>query len=253
MYIDTHCHMDFPDFDQDRKEVVENAARNGVSYIINIGIDTGSSSFSVEMARENSIFKAVVGIHPSEVGDADSRTMKMISKLAKEDNVVGIGETGLDFHRGREFERKQKDFLLMHIQLAGFLGLPLVVHQRDSRDEIIGLFEKEKLPGKVVFHCFGGDPELAAYCRDKGFYISFTGIITFGKAEDVRKSCSEYPGERIMAETDAPFLSPEPFRGKRNDPSKISYVVEKISEARKEEPAICGKRVFENSREFFKI
>jgi TatD DNase family protein len=253
MYIDTHCHMDFADFDSDRMLVIENGVREGVSAMVNAGTDISSSRFSVELARKCAPVKAAVGIHPSEVKNADSRSMDEIEKLASENNVAGIGETGLDFHYGKEFAQKQKEFLILHMRLACKLNMPLIVHQRDSRDEIIEIFEKEKTPERVVFHCFGGDRVLADYCREKGFYISFSGIITFKKAFDVKKVCSEYPLERIMAETDAPFLAPAPFRGKRNDPSKVRYIVEEISNVRPEGAEECRERIFDNSKRFFRI
>ncbi|HNS31606.1 MAG TPA: TatD family hydrolase [bacterium] len=253
MYIDTHCHIDFDDFNSDRKNVIENAAGEGVFAVINVGTDVDSSRNSLELADKYSVVKAAVGIHPSEVKNADSGSMKKIAELAKHDKVVGIGETGLDFHYARDFDKKQKDFLVRHIQLAGALKLPLIVHQRDSRNELIEIFEKEKLPEKVVFHCFGGDKELAEYCSLKGFYVSFTGIITFERADEVRKACRGYPCDRIMAETDAPFLSPVPYRGKRNEPSRVRYVVEKISVVRNEDLKTCSEKIFSNSRFFFNV
>jgi len=253
MYIDTHCHIDFPDFDSDRELIIENGVKEGVAAVVNAGTDIRSSRFSVELARRHLSVNAAVGIHPSEVKNADFDSMEEIEKLASENRVAGIGETGLDFHYGRESARKQKEFLILHMRLARKLNVPLIVHQRDSREDIIEIFEKEKAPEKVVFHCFGGDGKLADYCRKKGFYISFSGIITFKKAVDVKKVCAEYPLERIMAETDAPFLAPVPFRGKRNDPSKVRYVVEEISKVRTEGPKECMERIFDNSKKFFRI
>lgn len=253
MYIDTHCHIDFPDFDSDRQAVIENAVRGGVAAMVNVGTDVGSSRRCLELARKYAKVKAAVGIHPSEVRNNSLSGMKEIEKLASDINVVGIGETGLDFHYGRDFEQKQKDFLIMHIRLAGETGKPLVVHQRDSRDEIIDIFEKQTPPAKVVFHCFGGDGVLADYCRRKGFYVSFSGIITFRKADEVKKVCLEYPAERIMAETDAPFLSPVPFRGRRNDPSRVSYIVEEISNIKSEKVKDCRETILNNSKTFFNI
>ncbi len=253
MYIDTHCHLNFTDFDADRSLVIDNAVTQGIVSIIDVGTNVDSSRCAIELAYQYEQINAVVGIHPSEVKYADSNTMKKIANLAEESKVVGIGETGLDFYYTKDFMQKQKDFLVMHIQLAGMLNLPLIVHQRNSRDEIIEIFEKEKLPEKVVFHCFGGDNLLAEYCKIKGFYISFTGIITFKRSDDIKNICMNYPDDRIMAETDAPFLSPVPFRGKRNEPSRVRYVVEQMSDVKKQDVKNFCEKICSNSKRFFNI
>ena len=253
MYIDTHCHLDFPDFNEDREILLKNSKKDNLYSIINVGTNLSSSVYSVELASRYDLVKAVVGVHPSEAQDFEPTVMKEICELAKNSNVVGIGETGLDYYRGKNFAEKQKELLRRHIQLAGMLNLPLVVHQRDSRDELIDIFEKEQLPSKVVFRCFGGDKIMAEYCSKKGFYVSFTGIITFRKADDIREVCLEYPIERIMAETDSPFLSPVPYRGKRNDPSKVRYVVEKIAEIKGGNLESLREMILVNSKKFFNI
>ncbi|MCM8777414.1 MAG: TatD family hydrolase, partial [Candidatus Omnitrophica bacterium] len=198
-----------------------------------------------------SVYSAV-GIHPLDVKDVSISDISEIEKLAKNKKVVGIGETGLDFYYGRDTEEKQKEFFVAHIEIAGKLGLPLIIHQRNSRDEVIDICERYKLPEKVVFHCFGGDMVLATYCKKKNFYISFTGTITFKNASDVRAVCKEYPLEMIMAETDAPFLAPSPFRGKRNDPSKVKYIVDMIASV-KGMDIKCATKILNNSKIFFGI
>ncbi len=253
MYIDTHCHLNFPDFEDDRDEVVKEAERQGVSKVINIGTGIETSRKSIELSGRYAIVYPTVGIHPTDVEHLSSSDIKLIENLAKNEKVRGIGETGLDFYYGRSYEEKQKDFFRAHIEIAGKLNLPLVIHQRDSCGEVIDIIEKSVMPEKVVFHCFGGSAELADYCMRKNFYISFTGIITFKKAEDVKEVCRRYPLELIMAETDAPFLAPVPFRGKRNDPSKVRYVVEAIANVRGMVIKECAERIFTNSREFFGI
>ncbi|MBN1445358.1 MAG: TatD family hydrolase [Candidatus Omnitrophica bacterium] len=253
MYIDTHCHLNFPDFDGDRDEVVKEAERQGVAGVVNIGTGIETSRESIEISNRYGIVYPTAGIHPTDVENLAFSDMKLIENLAKNEKVRGIGETGLDFYYGRSFEEKQKDFFSAHIEIAGKLNLPLVIHQRESRDEVIDIIEKGVMPEKVVFHCFGGDAELAEYCRKKGFYISFTGIITFKKADDVKEVCRKYPLELIMAETDAPFLAPVPYRGKRNDPSKVRYVVEAIANVKGMGIKECAERIFLNSREFFNL
>jgi len=253
MYIDTHCHLNFPDFDADRDAVIRDAGENGIVGVINIGTGIETSRKSIDLSKRYGLIHPTVGIHPTDAGDLSSSDLKLVEQLAGCEGVTGIGETGLDFYYGRSSEARQKDFFRAHIEIAGKLGLPLIVHQRESRDEVMDIIESSVMPAKVVFHCFGGDAVLADYCREKGFYISFTGIITFKKADDVKDICRQYPVERIMAETDAPFLAPVPFRGKRNDPSKVRYVVEAIANARGMELRECAEQILRNSREFFSI
>jgi TatD DNase family protein len=254
MYIDTHCHLDFPDFEPDREEVIENTLKEGITDIVNIGTCIETSRKSLGLSERYPFIHPTAGIHPAHVNELNlTSSMKEIERIAVNGRIAGIGETGLDFHYSRDGVEKQKDFFRAHIETAARLNLPLIVHQRDSRDEVMEIFDKSVLPEKVVFHCFGGDGVLAAYCREKGFYISFTGIITFKKTDDVKKIAANYPLERIMAETDAPYLAPVPFRGKRNDPSKVRYVVETIASVRGMDLVECAERILLNSREFFNL
>lgn len=252
MYIDTHCHLNFPDFDADRDEVIKNFLKEGVTDVVNIGTYVETSRKSLDLAENYPFIHPTAGIHPTHVKDLSlSPAMKEIEQIARNEKIVGIGETGLDYYYGREYEEKQKDFFIAHIDIAGKLGLPLIVHQRDSRKEVINILEKNTLPEKVVFHCFGGDRVLADYCRQKGFYISFTGIVTFKKTDDVKRIAGEYTIEKIMVETDAPYLAPEPFRGKRNEPAMVRYIVEVIASIRGMELQECAGQILRNSRDFF--
>ena len=254
MYIDTHCHLDFADFDADREKVIEDFLKEGVTDVVNIGTHVETSRKSLELSEKHPFIHPTAGIHPTYVKELPlTSSMSEIEQIARNEKIAGIGETGLDFYYGREQEEKQKDFLRAHIEIAGKLGLPLVLHQRDSRDDVVDILEKSVLPEKVVFHCFGGDGILADYCRTKGFYISFTGIITFKKTDDVKRIAETYPLERIMAETDAPYLAPVPFRGKRNDPSKVRYVVETVASIRGMGLQDCARQILHNSRTFFNI
>jgi len=254
MYIDTHCHLDFPEFDSDREEVIEKSVRENIVGIVNISTDVESSKRSIEFSERYSFIHPVVGIHPGNVKELSLSDVEKIEKLAGNNKIVAIGEVGLDFHYGRENEEKQKEFFRSQIEIARDMKLPLIIHMRDSRDEVLDIIGKSRLPDKVVFHCFGGDSFLADYCKDKNFYISFTGIVTFKKkADDVKKIAAEYPIEKIMAETDAPFLSPEPFRGRRNEPSMVRYIVEALANVRGMDIKECAVQILDNSKKFFNI
>ncbi|MCM8771774.1 MAG: TatD family hydrolase [Candidatus Omnitrophica bacterium] len=251
-FFDTHCHLDFQQFDKDRDEVIKRAKDKGIEYILNVGIDVESSKKTIEIAERYDFIFASVGIHPLDISDFKLNDLREIEKLAKNEKVIAIGETGLDFYYSKENKDKQKDFFVGQIEIAGKYNLPLIVHQRESKDELIEIIEKIKLPEKVVFHCFCGDKELAEYCKNKGFFISFTGILTFKNAKDVKEVARFYPVEKIMVETDAPFLAPEPFRGKRNEPFMVKYIVEEIANIKEVRFEEISDKIFKNSLSFFK-
>lgn len=250
-YFDTHCHLDFDDFEKDRDEVIKRAKESGVEFIINVGTNIERSKKVVEISENYDFVFASIGIHPLDVSNYKIEDLKEIEKLAKNKKVVAIGETGLDFYYSKENKEKQRDFFIAQVEIAFKYSLPLIIHQRESKNEIIEIIEKIKLPLKVVFHCFGGDLNFAEYCNRKGFYISFTGILTFKNAKNVKEVAKFYPVERIMAETDAPFLSPEPFRGKRNEPFMVKYIVNEIAKLKEGEK--IEDIIFENSLSFFNI
>ncbi len=252
-YFDTHCHLDFEQFDKDREEVIGRAKTQGVEYILNVGTDIESSKKVIEISEKYDFIFASVGIHPLDVSDFKIEDLKEIEKLVKNEKVVAIGETGLDSYYSKENKEKQKEFFIGQVEIAVKYNLPLIVHQRESKDEIIEIIEKLKLPEKVVFHCFGGDLNFAEYCKKKNFYISFTGILTFKNAKNVKEVAKIYPVEKIMVETDAPFLAPQTFRGKRNEPFMVKYIVEEIAELKGENEKKIADIIFKNSLNFFNI
>lgn len=251
-YFDTHCHLDFEQFNSDREEVIERAKEQGVEYIINIGTNLESCKKVIEISEKHDFLFASIGIHPLDISEYKLEDLKEIEKLVKNEKVVAIGETGLDFYYSKENKDKQKDFFIGQIEIAGKYNLPLVIHQRESKNEMIEIIEKFKLPEKVVFHCFGGDLDFAQYCIKKNFYVSFTGILTFKNAKNVKNVAKFYPIEKVMVETDAPFLAPYPYRGKRNEPFMVKYIVEEIKKIKEEKEKI-EKIIFENSVNFFNI
>ncbi|HOK56486.1 MAG TPA: TatD family hydrolase [bacterium] len=250
-YFDTHCHLDFEQFDNDRKEVIERAKNQNVEYILNVGTGIESSKKVIEIAEKYDFIFASVGIHPLDISDYDIEDLKEIEKLAKREKVIAVGETGLDYYYSKENKEKQKDFFRAQIEIAGKYNLPLIIHQRESKNELIEMIEKVKIPEKVVFHCFGGDNELAEYCKKRGFFISFTGILTFKNAKNVKEVAKIYPVEKIMVETDAPFLAPQIFRGKRNEPFMVKYIVKELADLKGENEGKIADIIFENSLNFF--
>jgi len=230
MLIDSHAHLDMPEFDKDRDEVIQRARDNGIDYILAVGIDIESCRQAVALAEEFEQIYATVGIHPHNAKDVDETSYELLKTFARHDNVCALGEMGLDFFRNHSPRDTQLKRFRELIALARELELPVVVHDRDAHQETLAILKEEKAfeVGGVI-HCFSGDYEMAVKCVDMGFYISIPGTVTFKKATLLREVVHKLPLERILVETDAPFLAPVPFRGKRNEPSYVQYVAEKIA------------------------
>ncbi|MCX7916683.1 MAG: TatD family hydrolase [bacterium] len=250
-YFDTHCHLDFQQFEIDRDYVIKRAKQENVEYILNVGTGIESSRKVIEISEKYDFIYASCGIHPLDVSDYKIEDLKEIEKLVRNKKVIAIGETGLDYYYSKENKEKQKDFFIAQVEIAGKYNLPLIIHQRESKNDLIEIIERIKLPEKIVFHCFGGDIELAQYCKEKNFYISFTGILTFKNAKNVKEVVKIYPIEKIMVETDAPFLTPHPFRGKRNEPFMVKYIIQEIKNLKNMEKV--DDIIFNNSLKFFNL
>jgi TatD DNase family protein len=230
MLIDSHAHLDMPEFDKDRNEVIQRARDNGIDYILAVGIDIESCRQAVELAEKFERIYATVGIHPHNAKDIDETSYDLLKTFARHDKVCALGEMGLDFFRNHSPRDIQLKRFRELIALARELKLPIVVHDRDAHQETLSILKEEKAfeVGGVI-HCFSGDYEMAVKCLDMGFYISIPGTVTFRKATSLQEIVKRIPLERILVETDAPFLTPVPFRGKRNEPSYVHHVADKIA------------------------
>lgn len=229
MLIDTHCHLDFKDFDPDRDDVLKRAHDAGVVRIINIGSSLSGSRRSVELSEKYEMVYASVGVHPHEASSVDDKVVGEIERLAAHKKVVAIGEVGLDYYRNLSPKDAQVRVFKRFIALAQGLGLPLIIHSREAEDDLIGVLKESRKPLKGVIHCFSGDEKFLKNCLDLGFYISFTCNLTFKKADRLREVARKVPPERLFLETDAPYLAPEGFRGKRNESSYLKYLVDEWS------------------------
>jgi TatD DNase family protein len=228
MFIDTHCHLDFPEFDIDREQVINNSLNQGIEYIINVGSSLSGSLASVSLANKYESIYAVVGIHPHDADHADAGCLQEIRKVSKDKKVIGIGESGLDYYRNYSKKENQLRVFDFFIKLAQEFSLPLVVHSRQAPLDTLKIL-KNNMPPAAVIHCFSGDRDFLDECIKLGFYVSFTCNITYKKADGLRQLIKELPLERIFLETDAPYLSPEGLRGRRNEPSSVKYVAEEIA------------------------
>jgi TatD DNase family protein len=252
MLIDTHCHLDFPEFDRDRDEVIKRSKDQDVGCIINIGSSLAGSKKSLELASQYDFIYATVGIHPHDADGFEDKAGDELEKLARLDKVVAIGEIGLDYYKNYSRPENQTSLFLSLIKLAKKLGLPVVIHNRQAEVDTLGIL-KEAMPIKAVVHCFSGDEFFLKECLDLGFFISFTCNITYKKANSLKNLVKATPLSRLMLETDAPFLPPEDFRGKRNEPIYLKYLAREIARIKEISVEEVTSTTTENAKRFFNL
>jgi len=228
MFIDSHAHIDGKEFDADREEVIQRAQAAGVSLILNVGTGdphSGALERAVELGRRHDSIFTAIGTHPHDARLYDDAAEQKIKNLINNEHVIAWGEIGLDFHYDNSPRDVQIEVFKRQLQAARECDLPVVIHTREAEAETIEILQSEydSAPRRGVFHCFSGSLELARRAIQIGFMISFSGIVTFKKAEDLREVAKQVPLDRLLIETDCPYLTPIPYRGKRNEPA---YVVE---------------------------
>lgn len=236
--IDTHCHLADPRLHPDLDGVLERAEQAGISKIVSVGaistIETDRRT--VQIAEAHPHIFAAIGIHPHDARDCTGERLGQLRDLAKSPKVVAIGESGLDFFYKHSPIEAQEQSLREHLKLAAELGKPIVIHCRDAEDRLAAIVREEGLPAAGgVIHCFTGDSRAAETFLGLGFYISFSGILTFKSAGKVREAAQIVPPDRVMVETDAPYLAPEPYRGKRNEPAFVRRTLAVLAEVRHED------------------
>ncbi len=253
MLFDTHAHYDDEAFDADRRELLASMPSENVGLIVNPGCTVESSRTAVALAAAFPHVYAAVGIHPENCGDFVPEQMDEIRALAKENKVVAIGEIGLDYYWPENPPRElQQQVLRAHMALAQELGLPVIIHDREAHADTLSIV-KEFPAVTGVFHCFSGSVEMARELLKMGWMLSFNGAITFKNARKAPEVIGEIPMDRIMIETDAPYLTPVPFRGKRNDSTYVSLVAEKIAQIKGLSPDEVERITWENGKRFFGI
>jgi TatD DNase family protein len=249
-WIDTHCHLD--DF-EDPSSAIDSARVAGVTAMVTVGTDLETSRLSVELALTHEPVWAVVGIHPHAASSFNPGLLQEIVGLASEEKVVGIGETGLDYYRELSPRSSQKAAFSEQIEAAKTLDLALVIHLRDAHDELFGLLEEAGPPQRLVFHCFSGGGDYARRALDLGGHISFAGNISYRGAEDLRDAALATPLDRLLVETDSPYLAPLPHRGKRNEPAFLPAVGAALAEALRKTQEEVAEATFSNARRVFRI
>jgi TatD DNase family protein len=235
MFVDSHAHIDGPEYDDDRDAVITRAQESGVKTILNVGTgDPHSDAFArtVQLAKEHENIYAAIGVHPHDARLYDDAAEAKLNELmAQSSKVIAWGEIGLDYHYDNSPREMQREVFRRQLRAANARGLPVVIHTREADADTIEILQ-EGQPLAGIMHCFSGSLELARGAMELGFYISFSGNITFKKAEDLRAIAAEIPLERILVETDCPYLTPVPFRGKRNEPARVVDVARGLAEAR---------------------
>jgi TatD DNase family protein len=234
MLIDSHAHLEMPEFRQDLEEVIQRAEESGVEYIFTVGTEGRDWKRALEIARSHPKIFAILGVHPHNAKEIDDRTYPALKELCLNEKVKAYGEIGLDFFRNLSPREIQIKRFREQIALARELRLPIVIHDREAHQETLEILKSEKAEtyGGII-HCFSGDYRMAKECLDMGFYISVPGTITFKNAEEFQEIVKKLPLESLLVETDAPFLSPVPFRGKRNEPGFIRYTAQRVADLKK--------------------
>ncbi|WP_019536499.1 TatD family hydrolase [Paenibacillus ginsengihumi] len=231
MLIDSHAHLNVRAFDDDRQDVIRRAREHGIGRIINIGFNRETIPGSIALAEQHDFIYSTVGWHPTDAAFMTADDLDWIESLCRHEKVVAIGEIGLDYYWDTSPKDVQMKVFREQIRLARKLGMPIVIHNRDAHQDIVQVLREEKAADVGgVMHCFSGSWETAKLCLDMNFYISFGGPITFKNARQPKEVLSRVPMERLLIETDAPYLTPHPFRGKRNESAHVKLVAEAAAE-----------------------
>lgn len=254
MLIDTHAHLDFPEFVHELEAVLERARQASVTEVVTIGIDVASSRRAVELAQSHPGIYATVGIHPHGAAPLGEEQVRTLESLAGEERVVAIGEIGLDFYRDRQPRPVQRRCLRQQLEVACKTRLPVVFHIREAHADFLAIIKDyaASLNGAVL-HCFSGDWGVAKRCLDMGFYLSIPGTVTFPKAEVQQEVVRQAPLDRLLLETDAPYLAPVPYRGKVNEPAWVLHTARKVAELRGCSLEEIARRTTSNAHTVFGI
>jgi TatD DNase family protein len=253
--IDTHCHLTFDDLCGDIEQVLERSRNAGVTSWITVGTDSQENRKAIELAGRFDNMYAAIGIHPHDAKSVTAETIEELKKLAKNKKVVAIGETGLDYHYDFSKRQDQVRVFAEHLKVAAELNLPVIIHCRKAFDETLDVLNQHgRGVEKVVFHCFSGSAEQAKIVLDKGFYISFTGVVTFKNARIKQQAAKVVPLDRLMLETDCPYMSPEPMRKQKvNEPALMVHTAGFLAELKKMPLPDFAEAVTGTSKAFFSL
>lgn len=252
MFFDSHAHLDDRRFDEDREIIIDDLKNHGVGLIMNIGCDLPSSERSVELADRYDFIYAAVGSHPDDADHVDGALLDRYRALAQNPKVRAIGEIGLDYHYEDVPRTQQIIAFEQQLELAEALKKPVIVHEREAHGDAMEIIGRHP-EARGVFHCFSGSAEMALWLVERGWYVGFTGVVTFKNARRALEAVQALPIERILIETDCPYMAPEPYRGRRNDSRYVPLVAAKIAELKGISPEEAGEITTENAKRLFEI
>jgi TatD DNase family protein len=250
MWIDAHLHLDAPPFDSDRAAIIARATAAGVHLLVSAGTSVEGSRGVISLAERYSSVVAAVGIHPEAADSATGAALDELTALARHPRVVAVGEVGLDYYRDRVPRPVQREAFRAQIRLARAAGLPLVVHDRDAHEDVEHILRDEGV-ARVILHCFSGTPEMALRCAATGWTISMAGPLTFAKSSGLREVAACVPLDRMLVETDAPYLSPEPLRGRRCEPAFLIHTAHALATIREMDDEALAAALVQNARRVF--
>ncbi|MFP7210768.1 TatD family hydrolase [Bacillus safensis] len=254
MLFDTHAHLNAEQYKEDLEQVIERAKSEKVEKIVVVGFDRPTITKAMELIEEYDFIYAAIGWHPVDAIDMTDEDLAWIKDLSQHEKVVAIGEMGLDYYWDKSPKDVQKEVFRRQIALAKEVNLPIVIHNRDATEDVVTIL-KEEGAAEVggIMHCFTGSLETAKACMDMNFYISFGGPVTFKNAKKPKEVVKEIPSDRLLIETDCPYLTPVPFRGKRNEPSYVKYIAEQIAELREISFEELAELTTKNAKKVFRI
>jgi len=252
--FDTHAHLHFPGFDDDREAVLARARAAGVQRMVTIGTDAETCRAALALAEREADVWATAGVHPHDAAESDEAALAEVERLAAEERVVAIGEVGLDFFRNLSPRETQERVLRRFLALARRLRKPVVLHCRDAHAEILAILGEERVADVGgIMHCFSGDVDVARRCLDLGLLISLAGPVTYPNARALPEVARFVPADRLVMETDCPFLPPQGYRGKRNEPAYLAITATRVAELRGEPLDVLAARTTENARRLFRV
>ena len=250
--FDSHSHYNDEKFDIDREQIIKEVYEAGITRTVCVGYNVEKSKFALEIANSHDSIFATCGISPNDIEDFSLENLREIEKICKNKKIVSIGEIGLDYYWNKENKEKQKELFIKQIEIANRLNKPIVIHTRDAYIDTIEILKKHQVNKKGIFHCCPLNQELIKEGLKLGFYISFSGNITFKNAKS-EAILELVPMDKMLIETDSPYLTPEPFRGKRNNPSMVKLVAQRVSEVKKVPIETVTEITYKNANEIFNI
>ena len=251
--FDSHAHYNDEKFEEDREEVLSKIYKSGVTKIVNAGYSLESSKKAIEIANKHEFIYATVGISPNDIEGYKKEDLKEITKFAQSKKVVAIGEIGLDFYWNKENKDLQKEVFISQIEIANKLNLPIIIHTREAIYDTLEILKNNNCNKKGVFHCCPFNVDLVREGLKLGFYISFAGPVTFKNSKNASEIINMVPLDKMLIETDSPYLSPEPLRGKRNDSRNVKYIAKKIADVKQIDTEEVAKITYENAKRIFEI